>query len=114
MYQRVTSAIISAIEAGAGLYRMPWVVRQDKGFSPISISTVKPYRGVNTLVLWAQAQYKGYSAALGGTGRLAAAGTRHTVRRPCGIVGRLDAQSGRGAAHQHDGERRAAHRFVIA
>ena len=46
---------------------MPWVVRQDKGFSPISVSTVKPYRGINTLVLWAQAQTKGYSSALWGT-----------------------------------------------
>jgi antirestriction protein ArdC len=46
---------------------MPWVVRQDKGFSPISISTAKPYRGVNTVVLWAQAQNKGYSSALWGT-----------------------------------------------
>jgi antirestriction protein ArdC len=51
IYTRVTNAIISAIDAGAGQYRMPWVVRQDRGFSPISVSTVKPYRGVNTLVL---------------------------------------------------------------
>jgi antirestriction protein ArdC len=48
VYQKVTDAI----ETGTGLYRMPWVVRQDKGFSPISVSTVKPYRGINTLVLW--------------------------------------------------------------
>ena len=67
IYARVTSAITSAIEAGAGTYRMPWIVRQDKGFSPISISTVKPYRGINTVVLWAQSQNKGYSSALWGT-----------------------------------------------
>ena len=67
VYQRVTDAIVNAIEQGAGAYRMPWVVRQDKGFSPISVSTVKPYRGVNTLVLWAQSQSKGYSSALWGT-----------------------------------------------
>jgi antirestriction protein ArdC len=67
VYRRVTDAIITAIEQGAGTYRMPWVVRQDKGFSPISVSTVKPYRGVNTLVLWAQSQCKGYSSALWGT-----------------------------------------------
>jgi antirestriction protein ArdC len=46
---------------------MPWIVRQDKGFSPISISTVKPYRGINTVVLWAQSQSKGYTSALWGT-----------------------------------------------
>jgi antirestriction protein ArdC len=67
VYQRVTDAIVNAIETGAGTYRMPWVVRQDKGFSPISISTVKPYRGINTLVLWAQSQSKGYTSALWGT-----------------------------------------------
>jgi antirestriction protein ArdC len=67
VYQKVTDAIVKAIEQGAGQYRMPWVVRQDKGFSPISVSTVKPYRGVNTLVLWAQSQSKGYTSALWGT-----------------------------------------------
>jgi antirestriction protein ArdC len=67
IYTRVTDAIVNAIENGAGTYRMPWVVRQDKGFSPISISTVKPYRGINTVVLWAQAQTKGYASALWGT-----------------------------------------------
>jgi antirestriction protein ArdC len=67
VYQRVTDAIVTAIETGTGSYRMPRVVRQDKGFSPISVSTVKPYRGINTLVLWAQSQSKGYSSALWGT-----------------------------------------------
>jgi antirestriction protein ArdC len=69
VYRRVTDAIVNAIEQGAGTYRMPWIVRKDKGFSPISISTVKPYRGVNTLVLWAQSQSKGYTSALWGTYR---------------------------------------------
>src|SRR5215831_18145633 len=67
VYQKVTNAIVNAIETGTGSYRMPWVVRQDKGFSPISVSTVKPYRGINTLVLWAQSQSKGHSSALWGT-----------------------------------------------
>src|SRR5215472_1524637 len=67
VYQRVTDSIVNSIEEGAGQYRMPWVVRQDKGFSPISIATVKPYRGVNTLVLWAQSQSKGHTSALWGT-----------------------------------------------
>ena len=61
VYRRVTDSIITAIEQGAGSYRMPWVIRQDKGFSPISVSTVKAYRGVNTLVLWAQSQCKGFT-----------------------------------------------------
>lgn len=69
VYERVTAAIINAIESGAGTYRMPWVVRQDRGFSPVSVGTAKPYRGVNTLVLWAQAQTKGYTSSLWGTYR---------------------------------------------
>ncbi len=67
IYLKVTSAIINSIEAGIGQYRMPWTIRQDKGFSPISVGSAKPYRGINTLVLWAQSQSKNYSSALWGT-----------------------------------------------
>jgi antirestriction protein ArdC len=67
VYERITSAIVNAIEAGAGSYRMPWNVRRDKGFSPISVGSVKTYRGINIVVLWAQAQAKGYASALWGT-----------------------------------------------
>jgi antirestriction protein ArdC len=67
VYERVTSAIVNAIEAGAGKYQMPWVIRQDKGFSPVSIGSAKPYRGVNVLVLWSQAQSKSYGSSLWGT-----------------------------------------------
>src|SRR5947209_12885554 len=67
VYQKVTDAIITAIEQGIGQYRMPWTVGQDKGFSPISVGSAKPYRGINTLVLWAQSQSKAYNSALWGT-----------------------------------------------
>jgi len=67
IYARVTSAIVNAIEQGAGDYRMPWTVRQDKGFSPLSVGTARPYKGINVLALWAQAQTKGYNSALWGT-----------------------------------------------
>ena len=67
VYRKVTDAIITAIESGIGQYRMPWTVRQDRGFSPVSVGSAKPYRGVNTLVLWAQSQSKGYGSALWGT-----------------------------------------------
>ncbi len=67
IYTRVTDAIVAAIESGAGTYKMPWSVRSDKGFSPLSVGSGKPYRGINTLVLWSQAQSKAYSSALWGT-----------------------------------------------
>jgi hypothetical protein len=72
IYQKVTDEVITAIEQGAGQYRMPWVVRQDKGFSPISVSRVKPYRGINTLVLCAIAEQGLYLGSLreNGAGKL--------------------------------------------
>src|SRR6476646_8553043 len=67
VYRKVTDAIITAIESGVGDYHMPWTVRQDKGFSPISVGSAKPYRGITTLVLWAQSQSNGYASAFWGT-----------------------------------------------
>ena len=56
IFQRVTDAIITAIDEGAGSYRMPW--RTSGGFpnSPINAVSKRPYRGINVLVLWATAQ----------------------------------------------------------
>lgn len=62
IFQRVTDAIVKAIEEGAGSYRMPW--RTSGGFSnsPINAVSKRPYRGINILVLWAEAQEKGYNS----------------------------------------------------
>ena len=57
IYQRITDAIVAAIEAGAGRYQMPW---NHAAGLPINATSRKPYRGVNTLALWAAAQAKGY------------------------------------------------------
>jgi antirestriction protein ArdC len=67
VYQKVTDAIVNAIEQGAGKYEMPWNTRSDRAFSPISVGSAKAYRGINTLVLWAEAQAKGYNSGLWGT-----------------------------------------------
>ena len=67
VYRKVTDAIVNAIESNIGTYQMPWTVREDKGFSPISVGSAKAYRGINTLVLWAESQSKGYGSALWGT-----------------------------------------------
>ena len=101
VYQRVTDVIVNAIETGTGSYRMPWVVRQDKGFSPIGVSTVKPYRGINTLVLWAQSQSKGYARRAMGhlstmavTRRAGPQGCARVTRRVLGDL-RIEADGGR-------------------
>ena len=60
VYERVTSQIVNAIEQGVGNWRMPWHTSGRYAFSPINVASKKPYRGVNTLCLWAAAQSKGY------------------------------------------------------
>src|SRR5690349_11214550 len=64
VYQQVTDRVIEALEAGTAPWRQPWNV--DHGM-PLSLSTRKPYRGVNVLLLGLAAQTKGYSSPWWGT-----------------------------------------------
>ena len=71
IYQRVTDSIVAAIEAGAGKWQMPWHSGAD-GLAPVlpvNVTTGRPYRGVNTVVLWASAQEQAYGSAVWGTYR---------------------------------------------
>ena len=71
IYQRVTDRIIAAIEAGAGEWRMPWHSVAD-GMAPVlpvNAVSKKPYRGINTVVLWATAQGEAYPSAVWATYR---------------------------------------------
>ncbi len=67
VYQTVTSSIISAIEKGVGNWRMPWHTSGRHAFSPINVTSHKPYRGINTVCLWAAAGAKGYESGEWGT-----------------------------------------------
>ena len=67
VYRKVTDAIINAIEQGVGSWRMPWHTNGRYAFSPINITSKKPYRGINTVCLWAAAQAKGYERGEWGT-----------------------------------------------
>src|SRR5580700_1049471 len=60
VYQKVTDAIVNAIEQGVGNWRMPWHTSGKFAFSPINVTSKKPYRGINTVCLWAATQAKGY------------------------------------------------------
>lgn len=60
VYAKVTAQIVAAIETGTGNWRMPWHTSGKFAFSPINVASKKPYRGINTLCLWAAAQAKGY------------------------------------------------------
>jgi antirestriction protein ArdC len=68
VYARVTDQIVSAIETGnVGTWRMPWHTSGRYAFSPINAVSKKPYRGINTLCLWAASQAKGYESGEWGT-----------------------------------------------
>src|ERR1700682_5182464 len=67
VYSRVTSQIINAIEQGVGNWRMPWHTSGKYAFSPINVTSKKPYRGINTVCLWAAAESKGYESGEWGT-----------------------------------------------
>ena len=67
VYQRVTSQIVNAIEQGVSNWRMPWHTSGKFAFSPVNVTSKKPYRGINTVCLWAAAQAKGYERGEWGT-----------------------------------------------
>jgi len=71
IYQRITDRIAAAIEAGAGTWQMPWHPGADGAAPrlPVNAATGKPYRGINTVVLWATAQAEGYPSAVWATYR---------------------------------------------
>ena len=58
LYEQVTQALISALEEGAGEYRMPWHSLSQ----PVNTTSHKTYRGINTLLLWAAAQKNSYDS----------------------------------------------------
>src|SRR5882672_6298236 len=67
VYARVTSQIVDAIEQGVSTWRMPWHTSGKFAFSPVNVTSRKPYRGINTVCLWAAAQAKGYERGEWGT-----------------------------------------------
>lgn len=59
LYARVTAQIIAALEAGTPPWVAPW--RSGGSGLPSNLSTGRPYRGVNVLLLQMQARIQGYS-----------------------------------------------------
>ncbi len=67
IHQVVTDAIVAAIEAGAGEWKMPWHTRGGASFIPTNVEGHR-YRGINCVHLWAVAERRNYaSGALWGT-----------------------------------------------
>jgi antirestriction protein ArdC len=66
---RITAEIVSAIEHGAGEWRMPWNHDGTAIARPRNVSSDKGYRGINVLTLWITAQRAGYPSGIWGTYR---------------------------------------------
>jgi len=60
VYEAVTAQIVAAIEAGAGVCKMPWHAGIMPMSMPINATTEMPYHGINIVALWAQAVAKLY------------------------------------------------------
>jgi antirestriction protein ArdC len=69
LYARITSQIVQTIERGIDDWQMPWHVQADGVFFPTNAVSQLPYRGVNTVILWAAAQERGFDSGLWGTYR---------------------------------------------
>ena len=69
IHQAITDTIISAIERGAGEFRLPWHRSSGSIVRPINVGSNWPYRGVNIVTLWAISDQNNYSSGLWGTYR---------------------------------------------
>lgn len=69
VYDRITTEIIVAIEAGTATCRMPWHHDGSNLSKPINVVSQKAYRGINTLALWIAAHTSGFGSGLWGTYR---------------------------------------------
>ena len=64
IYETITEGIIDVIETGCEKFEMPW---NTAAAFPTNARTQRAYRGMNILVLWAQAMKHGYAAQLWAT-----------------------------------------------
>lgn len=62
VYEQVTQSVLTALENGTAPWRKPWTTGL-----PTSLSTGKPYRGVNVFLLEVAAMSAGYSSNVWGT-----------------------------------------------
>ena len=63
-YEKITEQITSMLETGTVPWRKPW---NAAGSAPTSLSTGKPYRGINVMILSMTALVEGYASPFWGT-----------------------------------------------
>lgn len=65
VYSRVTATIIASLEAGVRPWQKPWNAAHAAGHITRPLrANGQPYRGVNVLLLWGEAEAKGYTAPI--------------------------------------------------
>ena len=67
LYQQITDKIIGQLEKGVAPWQQPWA--SVGGGMPRNVVSRKPYRGINTLLLWDASSEHGYQSDLWGTYR---------------------------------------------
>lgn len=100
-YAVVTDRIIEALEAGIVPWHKPWASLPGAG-GPTSLSTMKPYRGINVMILGIESMLKGYSSPFwltfkqakerGGSVRKGEKGTQVVLWKP--VAKKTDAKTG--------------------
>jgi antirestriction protein ArdC len=65
IYQKITNQIIAALESGVRPWMRPWNAEHAAGriVRPLRANGI-PYRGINIVMLWAEAVEKGYAAPI--------------------------------------------------
>lgn len=114
VYSRITQQIEAAIEAGAGDWRMPWHHNGLSTARPINLTSNKPCRGVNVLVLWVAAQSCGYIHGLWGTYRQWLAAGAQVRRGERGATVVLWKQAAGGSNDRDEGSEERPGRRVFA
>ncbi len=69
IHQHITDKIVSAIERGAGEFRLPWHRSNGNIMRPVNVASKKTYRGINVVALWAYSEEFGYSSGVWGSYR---------------------------------------------
>lgn len=62
IYETITNQIVTAIEDGADLYKMPWHRSRNDITNPRNVVTSRSYRGLNIVTLWMIAEAKQYAS----------------------------------------------------
>ena len=62
IYETITNQIVTAIEEGAGLYKMPWHRARHDITNPVNAASGRSYRGLNIITLWMIGEAREYGS----------------------------------------------------